>query len=511
MGCSLYTSKTVRRRSGIHAAVVVALLLVAGRAGADDTHYRSVPIGAHAIALGGAFTGVVDDASAAFYNPGGLLLDATTGLAGGLTINAWDRYELDDALANPDGVANSTATAGRTIPLFIGALVKFGPENVFKQKKFALALSVVEPIFNREDDYIQLPSVPIELTTTYTINVNDRSTWYGLSFASRINLKHMIGTSLYLSVRRFNQNELGLALGGGTQIATDPAEFVGTSSAASNQRLSFKTFHFALRFGWLYRIKPQVQFGVMFQPPGIPLKQRVNATAQAFINDERDPSTPGTTTVAYLDEELKANLPIPLELRTGVQYWPMEKIMLALDGMFYGPVRSGQRAKTDQSVPIGGLFYDNDTARRAIGNVAIGADFFISKKFMIETGFFTDFSSAINIPSNPDRYYNAQINRYGGTVSIGLDVGGISLAVGTTFLYGKGPATGAIIDQDNLVTAYTNTEASARSIFLHVTGATRAVSSLTDKTAKGIKSYREKKQNGDEETQSEAGEQQSED
>jgi hypothetical protein len=487
----------------MHAVVAAGLWLVASSAGADDTHYRSVPIGAHAIGLGGAFTGVVDDASAAFYNPGGLMLDATTGIAGGLTINAWDKVEIDNALENPDGVAKSNATGARTIPLFIGALVKFGPENVFKQKKFALALSVVEPNFSREGDFLELPSDPVELTTTYTIAVNDRATWYGLSFASRINLKHMIGTSLYLSVRRLNQNELGLALAGGTQIATDPAQFVGTSSAATNQRLNFKAFHLALRFGWLFRFKPQLQFGVMLQPPGIPLKQRVGAVSQEFVNDEQDPSSPLTTTVAYLNDDFDANLPIPLELRTGVMYWPAEKVMLALDAMFYGPVRSGQRVKNGSSGLVGGLFYDNNTARRAIGNVAVGADFFISKKIMIETGFFTDFSSAIKIPDNPDRYYNPQVNRYAGTISIGLDVAGVAFAVGTTFLYGKGPATGAVIDQNDLALGYTRTEATTRTIFLHLTGATRAVSTLSDKTAKGIKTHRDKKQNGDERTQGE--------
>jgi hypothetical protein len=166
-------------------------------------------------------------------------------------------------------------------------------------------------------------------------------------------LKHTIGGSLYLSVRKLNQTELGLALGGGTEISTDPAVFVGTSSAATNQRLSFKAFHFVLRFGWLYSIKPQLRVGVMLQPPGIPLKQRVDVTAQAFLNDNEDPGTPITTEVYYLDEKLKANLPIPLELRGGLQYWPAEKIMLALDAMFYGPVRSGQRAKNGTSVPVG--------------------------------------------------------------------------------------------------------------------------------------------------------------
>ncbi len=65
-----------------------ALWLVAGIAQADDTHYNGVPIGAHAVALGRAFAGVADDASAAYFNPAGLALPGTHGIAGGLTINA---------------------------------------------------------------------------------------------------------------------------------------------------------------------------------------------------------------------------------------------------------------------------------------------------------------------------------------------------------------------------------------------------------------------------------------
>ena len=42
-------------------AGLMLLLLGTGRAVADDTHYRGIPVGAHAIGLGGAFTGVADD------------------------------------------------------------------------------------------------------------------------------------------------------------------------------------------------------------------------------------------------------------------------------------------------------------------------------------------------------------------------------------------------------------------------------------------------------------------
>ena len=59
------------------------LALSQGAARADDTHYRGIPIGAHSIALGGAFTGVADDGSAAYFNPAGLVLQSTFGIAGG--------------------------------------------------------------------------------------------------------------------------------------------------------------------------------------------------------------------------------------------------------------------------------------------------------------------------------------------------------------------------------------------------------------------------------------------
>ncbi|MGB8224181.1 MAG: hypothetical protein WCF10_16445 [Polyangiales bacterium] len=483
------------KRSGIIGGSLAVLLFVTNGTSADDTHYRSVPIGAHAIGLAGAFAGVVDDASAAFYNPSGLAHGGARGIAGGLTINAWDRLQVNNAFQNPNAVDSATAKTGRTIPVFIGAALTFGPTDALERKKFALALSVVEPNSSRDGFTVQLRSDAIELTDSYSVGASDRATWYGLSFASRIDLKQSIGGSLYVSQRNLNQAEVGLALGGGTPVSSDPATFVGTSTAANTANLNFNAYHFVLRFGWLYQIKPQVQVGVMLQPPGIPLKQRANVTSQGFFTDNAGPNAPVTTRAYFYDEEVNANLPIPMELRGGLQYWAAEKIMLALDAMFYSPVRSGQRAKVAGPVPTGptGLFFDNDTARRAIANVALGGDFFISKKVMIEAGFFTDLSSAVNIPANPDRYYNPQINRYGATVSIGLNVAGVALAVGSTFLYGKGPATGAVVDAANLGVGYTRTDASSRSIFLHVTGATRAVSELGDRTAKSVQSRREKK------------------
>ena len=98
-------------------AAFLGLWLTAPGAGADDTHYRGVPIGAHAIQLGGAFTGVADDVSAAYFNPGGLALGGAVGIAAGLTINAWQNDQIKRAIDQTDGEASATTKSSRTVPI----------------------------------------------------------------------------------------------------------------------------------------------------------------------------------------------------------------------------------------------------------------------------------------------------------------------------------------------------------------------------------------------------------
>ena len=95
---------------------MLLFVFATGVARADDTHYRAIPIGAHAIGLGGAFTGVADDVSAAYFNPGGLALGGTVGIAAGLSINAWEKNELRNALEVPEGLSSATTKTGRTLP-----------------------------------------------------------------------------------------------------------------------------------------------------------------------------------------------------------------------------------------------------------------------------------------------------------------------------------------------------------------------------------------------------------
>ena len=479
-------------------AGVLGVLLATGIARADDTHYRGIPIGAHAIGLGGAFTGVADDVSAAYFNPGGLALGGTVGIAAGLSINAWERNELRRALQQPDRVASATTKTGRTLPIFVGAVIKLGPKQADDERRYSLGISVVEPIFGSGGALLKFRGDPIELSDSYRYNFNDRATWYGLSFAGRLDLMQSLGASLYLSVRKLNHSETGLFVTGGTPVPGVPGSFAGASSFANTQALSFRAFHFVFRFGWLKRFNPKLQLGAMLQLPGIPLKQTVDSFSQGFTNDNRDPTMPVVTDAYYLDQKVDANLPIPAELEVGLEYWPAQSVMLSFDASLHFPVKSGSRVKTNTDVLVGGVFFDPDTSRNFVPNFAVASDFFIGKIVMIEAGFFTDLSSAPLIPENPTRYYSPRIHRFGGTLSVGFNVAGVSLAVGSTVLYGKGDATGVAVSLEDFVTQFTRTDATSRIVYLHLTGATRAAEDVSAKAREAIKERQQRKKEEEE-------------
>jgi hypothetical protein len=492
----LSSNPSVWRRWAVISGSIAVFLFATAEAGADDTHYRGIPIGAHAIGLGGAFTGVADDVSAAYFNPAGLVLPGGLGIAAGLTINAWERIKFDDVFAGTESVG-ATFKSSRSVPIFVGAGIRFGPLDRDDNRPNSMALSVVDPIYSTGSTFLKFESQPPELSDSYRISQSDRATWYGISYARRLSRKQSLGASLFLSVRKLYHSEVGLSLDGGMPLPSDPSIFEGVSSTANNQALDFKAFHFVLRFGWLYKLKPQVQLGIMVQLPGIPLKQRVNVFSQGFINDNRDPSTPLLTDPYYLDRDVDARLPLPGELAVGVQYWPAEKVMLSVNAWVYTPVPSHNRVDISEPVPVGGLFFDDDTKRLATGNVAVAGDFFIRKEVSIEAGFFTDLSSAVRVPSDPTHYYNARTQRLGGTLSVAVNVAGIALAVGSTFIYGRGDATGAVVNFDDLTASYTTTQLSSRIVYLHLTGATRAVVGLGGKAEHGIQQRRANKKAGE--------------
>ncbi|MGD8700654.1 MAG: hypothetical protein PVJ43_15265, partial [Gemmatimonadales bacterium] len=73
-----------------------AVLLAAGEAQAQDSHYWTLQFGPRSSLLGGAVIGSVNDVSATFYNPGGLSVAENVSFL--LSTNVFERtsFRLED-------------------------------------------------------------------------------------------------------------------------------------------------------------------------------------------------------------------------------------------------------------------------------------------------------------------------------------------------------------------------------------------------------------------------------
>ena len=61
-------------------------------------------------------------ASATYFNPAEMTLGGNFGLSAGLSINAWERFDLDSALDPPEGIASVRIKTNRGVPIFVGSV-----------------------------------------------------------------------------------------------------------------------------------------------------------------------------------------------------------------------------------------------------------------------------------------------------------------------------------------------------------------------------------------------------
>jgi hypothetical protein len=98
-----------------------ACVAVVPAARADDAHHRSNLLGDRALGMGGAWTGLADDPSAAYYNPAGLGTAARRSLSASMQLDGFEHVKIDSAL---EGISDANLALDQrvTIPVFVWQL-----------------------------------------------------------------------------------------------------------------------------------------------------------------------------------------------------------------------------------------------------------------------------------------------------------------------------------------------------------------------------------------------------
>ncbi len=465
-------------------AAVIALVSYPGRGSAQGLYYRTIPLGERAIGLGGSYTGIADDPSATYYNPGGLLSGGRFMLLGSLSSIVLIRQNVDGAFGSQDFDRDLQSSGTTTLPHFIGTVVKFG-KKAFGDHRYAIAYSSFEVA--REAFNVGFSEIDPAATVDLRLNTDYRMRWWGISFAARVKKKLSLGLSAFLSNQRYNYSEdIGLASGG--TLGEDQLR-VGGESATSRAGVGIESWSFVFRLGALYRINSRWQIGFMFQPPSAPLKET------GSVYRRLTSSFDGAESNFFLFDQgdFKVRAPIPLELRTGVEYKVKAHTTLSFDFAITGGVRDRdvftQPAELESVGGDLGAYFANSTERRWTPNASIGAEHLFGK-VVVAGGLFTNLSAAPDVPETATEFTPDQVNQYGASFAVGVDTKGYRLTLGATGYFGRGDALSVVVDREAKVSSYERTKATTGAIVLYVAGAV----SVASRGAKEVQhKYQERK------------------
>lgn len=464
---------------------LVALALVPSWARADDTHYQTFLIGERALGMGGAATGVGSEASAVFYNPGGLAFTRDNGFSGNLSINAYDRRDIDQGYGSPLGVADLTATSRPAVPVFASGVAKFGRRDADGVRPHAFAFTTLTPVQRSLRMTADLADGGV--ADTLRIDEQSRTLYLGPTLSFRLPRRVGFGVSLFLVTQRFRHSEDQVVV---TEGEGDPSTGVFTNNTlfVRESLLTRTTRHLVARIGVTWEPAPRWRLGVMVQPPGI------EVTGEASIRERisfADLLAEPATALLLFDEQkgLGANAPIPFELRVGASFQATEDTLLALDLSVHGPRGSADdRYRTygapapdpvTGNTPLPGLFVEEDAYRTTEVNLSVGFEQVIRDSVPLRVGFFTDRSAAPAIDGPTDVFQVAQVDRYGATFTLGWLAGGFELSVGAAALFGRG--TGLRVNPDAggaIPETYLPTDVRDRTVYFFVSGYKRAATVL---------------------------------
>jgi long-subunit fatty acid transport protein len=473
-------------------ATLLVLALLSGRAEAQGLYYRSIPLGERAIGLGGAYTGIADDPSATYYNPAGLMAGGRFQLLGSLSSIVFSKQKTENAFQVGDENKDLESSHTTTLPHFVGTVVKFG-KQAFGDHRYAIAYSSFE--VGRERFNVGFTDINPENSADLRLHDDYRMRWWGVSFAAQIKEKLSLGVSSFLSNQSYGYGEdIGFASGGTLE---DDGVRVGAESVTSSTGLGIGSWALVFRLGALYRVNRRWQIGVMFQPPGAPLKSDGNIFRR-FVAD----STTGSSYFLFDQGGLDVRAPIPFELRTGARYKINAVTTLSVDVAVTGPVRD--RKVFDVPVELEnldlsiGTYFANSTKRRTTPNAAIGVEHLFGKA-VVAGGLFTNISAAPNVPETSTTYAPDQISMYGASLAVGMDTKGYRLTLGATGYFGRGDALSFTVDRAAQVTEYNRSKSNVSALVLYVAGAVSVASKGAKQVQEKYMERKAQKQNGDEE------------
>ncbi len=376
--------------------VALGLLFASGVARADGNHYVNVLVGERAAGMGGAYTGVADDAAGIYYNPAGIAFATETSLSASMNAYRTVKTSYEGTVLGGKGWDRESSSL---LPNFFGLTHPVGPGVA------GFAYAVPDSVSTDQDQVFEnLPSsIPGVTVDRHRINFNEQDTItlfgpsYGLSLGDRVS----VGATLFGHRRTVEF------------ILSQLVELSDGRDQVSSTYLDVDEWGIRPVLGAMISLTDRLALGLSGARTWVLSSDaRAQATKKSIDTD--------AVTENVVDSEDHRRY--PWEARFGLAWFPNERFLWAVDATYHAATRDP-------------AFGD----REATWNAATGVEWFPSPVWALRAGVFTDRANTPEIRSGRTDQLE-HVDRYGGTLSVTRFRRGASLTFGLVYTRGTGEA-----------------------------------------------------------------------
>jgi len=387
----------MRRRIINHKSNFIALFLCSTSLAvmADVRHYNNILIGDRAAGLAGAYVAISDDPSGLYYNPAGIVHATTKNISGSMNAIHTTETIYKNAIGNnTDWVRSSN----ELLPNFFGML------QDFNGGKFGFSYAVVDAVLeNQDQDFNNIGSS----INNFAINFNnqDKTIYFGPSFAMALNKKFSLGVTVYGHSRQKEQ-----ILHQYIDIDVSNGNFAELTDYNSISETGIRPI-----IGLMYSPVERVSFGMTIA------KTTILSTTNRTQNTETIVTNNVVIKNGRTDNSDDIKRKLPLTVSAGLALFVNNSLLVSGDLTY-------QEAIDD---------------RISVINFAIASEYYVSPTMALRGGVFSNFSNAPELSASRPADSAAQaehIDYYGIALSTSWFTANNTLSVGINWSKGKGEA-----------------------------------------------------------------------
>lgn len=368
------------------AALAIAALAGPSAAQADESHHRNYLVGDRAVGLGGAFTALADDGSAAYYNPAGLADARDESLSLGASLYGFVSEER--IRAGGELSQSSTLVAYPTAAIWVARLLD-GDSNA--RGRTQAAFSILTPssrVVRRGDTlFTELPASTVSGYSVSSLNrrqlvAEDESLWAGVSVATKPLGFLSVGASVFASLRStvYQFYDLDFIV----LEALDGSDFRSLTIPARTE-IAATTIGLIANLGLRAELARGLHIGASLFTPELALIRSGRIAVLSVQNDEGQ-----GLTVSSLEADAEWRSERPFRFAFGLSYSRPRRFALAADIAYYTAV--GRHALVSMVGEAGDtpLF---DIEKRGVIEASVGGELHVLHALVLRAGFFTNRSA----------------------------------------------------------------------------------------------------------------------